>query len=101
MVQWSGLHASTPEGLGSIPSWETKMWRPKKKSKKIPQAKKFKVSNFYIKTGSVLSEQYWNSKQKGKSVILVQIAILEPARRVGSLSPRAEELVTSSHAPSR
>ena len=75
--------------------------KKKKKSKKIPQAKKFKVSNFYIKTGSVLSEQYWNSKQKGKSVILVQIAILEPARRVGSLSPRAEELVTSSHAPSR
>lgn len=36
-----------------------------------------KVSNFYIKSGSELSEPYWNSKQKGKSVILVQIVILQ------------------------
>ena len=60
-----------------------------------------KVSNFSINTGSVLSEPSWNSKQKGKAVILVQIGILEPARRVGSLSPGAEELVTPTHSFSR
>ena len=73
----------------------------KKKRNFLKQKKSMmnKVSNFYIKSGSELSEPYWNSKQKGKSVILVQIAILQPARRVGSLSAGAEELVTSTHTP--
>ena len=47
MVQWLRLHALTAEGLGSIPSWGTKIPYAVWKSQKI-YINKFKKKKRYI-----------------------------------------------------